>query len=113
MRDMTTSTNYPHIVKSGRDSAQLERLPRIRVAQILTDYLFQGWSADEICIQYPHLLPAEVHSAMAYYFDHSEEIESEIQADVELAEKWRNMTPPSPARLRLRAQGKLPSSGKQ
>jgi hypothetical protein len=110
---MTTTARYPHIARPSGLSARLERLPRIRVAQIVSDYLNQGWSADEICIQYPHLLPAEVHSAMAHYFDHADEIEKEIQADTELAEKWRSQTPPSPVLMRLRMQGKLPNSGKQ
>ena len=51
------------------------------------DYLTHGWSPDEICRQYPYLKPAEVHSAMAFYFDHQSEIDQEIQAEVQLAEQ--------------------------
>jgi hypothetical protein len=104
-KSVSTVISYPHIVKAPDFPARLERLPRIRVAQIVADYLFQGWSPDEICNQYPHLLPAEVHWAMAYYFDHSGEIEKEIQEDAELADRWRSRTPPS--LLQLRAKGLL------
>ncbi len=38
-------------------------MPRIRVAQIIMDYIFHGMSPEEICRQYPHLKPAEVHAA--------------------------------------------------
>ena len=54
------------------------RLPRIRVAQIVMDYLAYGWSVEEICRQHPYLTPAEAHAAMGYYFDHQAEIDSEI-----------------------------------
>ena len=108
---MTVAIRYPHIVKIEGSPARLERMPRIWVAQIVMDYLFQGWSPDEICNQYPHLGPAEVHSAMAYYFDHQAEIEKEIEDEVKLVEEWRKNTPPSPIMLRLRAQGLLPPSG--
>jgi len=107
---MTVTISYPHIVKPEGNPARLERLPRIRVSQIAMDYLFQGWSPDEICNQYPHLMPAEVHSAMAYYFDHQAEIEQEIEDEVKLVDEWRKKTPPSPIVLRLRSQGLLPPS---
>lgn len=105
---MTTAVSYPHIVKTEGKPARLERMSRIRVAQIVMDYLYQGWSPDEICNQYPHLKPVEVHSAMAYYFDHQEEIEKEIEDEIKLVEEWRKNTPPTPFVLRMRAKGLIP-----
>jgi uncharacterized protein (DUF433 family) len=98
---------YPHIEKLEGESARLLRIPRIRVAQIVIDYLNHGWSADEICIHYPHLKPAEVHSAMGYYFDHQAEIDSEIGEEQLLIEKSRKNSKPTPVELRLRKQGLL------
>src|SRR5947208_11661355 len=105
---MTVAANYPHIDKTGSDPAHLKRLPRIRVSQIVIDYLNHGWSADEICIHYPHLRLAEVHSAMAYYFDHQVEIESEIDNEQVIIEESRKKAKPTALELRLRAQGLLP-----
>jgi Protein of unknown function (DUF433) len=105
---MTVATTYPHIEKTGTDPARLKRLPRIRVSQIVTDYLNHGWSADEIVIHYPHLKLAEVHSAMAYYFDHQAEIDGEIDREQGLIEESRKQAAPTPVELRLRAQGLLP-----
>ena len=94
--------DYPHIHKVAGEPARLERLPRIRVAQIVADHLGYGWSAEEIVRHYPHLAPAEVHAALAYYFDHREEIDAELAA--ELAELDRAaQQPPSALRLRLLA----------
>lgn len=44
--------SYPHIEKSDNQPARLQRLPRIRVAQIVMDYLAYGWSVDEMCCQH-------------------------------------------------------------
>jgi len=61
---------------------------RIRVATILTCYR-QGMRVEEIVQQYPSLRPADVHDALAYAYDHLEEIESDLSADNEAVVKAR------------------------
>jgi Protein of unknown function (DUF433) len=75
--------DYPHIHKYPSEVARLERLPRVRVAQIIADHLGFGWSAEEIVRQHSHLLPAEVHAALGYYYDHPVEIDAELAAELE------------------------------
>lgn len=104
---MTAAIAYPHIVKENGESARLESHARVRVAQIVMDYLAHGWSVDEICHQYPHLQHAEVHAAMTYYFDHRDEIEGEIQTELKEIEQDRKLAKPSPFYLRMKAEGKL------
>ena len=55
---------------------------RVRVATVLTCYR-QGMRVEEIVQQYPHLKPADVHDALAYAYDHLEEIEADMAADDE------------------------------
>ncbi|MCA9099878.1 MAG: DUF433 domain-containing protein [Planctomycetales bacterium] len=55
---------------------------RIRVATILGCYR-QGMTVEEIVQQYAPLKPADVHDALAFAYDHLEEIESAIAADDE------------------------------
>ena len=102
---MLTTVAYPHIECVSGQTARLERLPRVRVAQIVMDYLAHGWSADEICRQYPHLHTAEVHAAMAYYFDHQAEIDAEIRVEWATAEQECRETPRSPFLQKLIAKG--------
>src|SRR5271165_1869932 len=107
MATMSTSIAYPHILKLAGESARLERLPRLRVSQIVADYLAHGWSPEEMCRQHPDLTLSEAHSAMAYYFDHQQEIDLELQAELEQSERDRRSAAPSDLVLRLRAQGRL------
>lgn len=59
---------------------------RIRVGVILGCYR-QGMSIEEIVQQYPALKPADVHDALAYAYDHLDEIEAFRAADNEAAVK--------------------------
>jgi uncharacterized protein (DUF433 family) len=104
---MGTSITYPHILKPLSEPARLERNPRLRVSQIVADYLAHGWSPEEMCRQHPDLTLSEAHSAMAYYFDHQQEIDSELAAELEQSESDRRSALPSKLLLRLRAEGRL------
>ena len=55
---------------------------RIRVGIILGCYR-QGMNVEEIVQQYPTLKPADVHDALAYAYDHLDEIEADLAADDE------------------------------
>ena len=61
---------------------------RIRVAIILGCYR-QGMSVEEIVQQYPGLKPSDVHDALAYAYDHLDEIEADIAASDEATVKAR------------------------
>lgn len=104
---MALRVTYPHIVKSGAEPARLARVPRVRVAQIVMDYLDRGWSPDEICRQYPYLRPAETYAAMTYYFDHQDEIDREIENEWQEAQRDRAEAVRSPFYRRLNADGRL------
>jgi uncharacterized protein (DUF433 family) len=61
---------------------------RIRVSIILGCYRM-GMSVEEIVQQYPNLRPADVHDALAFAYDHLEQIEADIAADDESVLKKR------------------------
>ncbi len=104
---MTSQVAYPHIKKPDGRPAHLQRLPRIRVAQIAMDYLAHGWSVEEMCRQHPYLRPSEAYAAMGYYFDCQEEIDSEIRSEWEQAQGVRAQILDSPFVVRMRARGLL------
>jgi uncharacterized protein (DUF433 family) len=61
---------------------------RIRVATILSCYRL-GMSIEEIVQQYASLKPADVHDALAYAYDHIDEIETDLAGDEEATVKAR------------------------
>jgi uncharacterized protein (DUF433 family) len=67
---------------------------RIRVGIILRCYR-QAMGVEEIVQQYPSLTPADVHDALAYAYDHLDEIEADLAADEETTVKARHAGGPS------------------
>lgn len=61
---------------------------RLRVATILASYR-QGMGIEEIVQQYPGLRPADVHDALAYAYDHMDEIDADLASDDEALVKAR------------------------
>ncbi len=74
---------------------------RITVDDVVVMHLRLGLSLPEIAGKYD-LSPAAVHAAMAYYYDHREEIERAIAADRAYAEAFQRDNP-SLLREKLRA----------
>ena len=58
---------------------------RIKVRHIVAEYEQQDLSPDEICDLHPGLTLAAVHSAIAYYYEHRDEILEAIRRDEEFA----------------------------
>jgi len=99
--------SYPHIEKDNQNSARLQRLPRIRIAQIVMDYITYGWSVEEICRQHLYLTLAETHAAMGYYFDNQEEIDQEIRQEWQQVQENITQAAKSPFYIRMKAKGLL------
>jgi uncharacterized protein (DUF433 family) len=104
---MTSEVIYPHIEKAEGQPARLQRVPRVRVAQIVMDYLAYGWSVEEMCRQHSYLRLSEAHAAMVYYFDRQDEIDSEIREEWEQAQQAKSQASPSPFFVRMKARGLL------
>lgn len=49
----------------------------------------------------------QIHSALAYYWDHQEEINQQIEDDFRYADKMRRAATESPLVTRLKAKGLL------
>lgn len=104
---MALELQYPHIEKLEGEPARLQRNPRVRVAQLVIDYLAYGWSPDEMCRQHSYLTPAEAHAAMAYYFDHQAEVDTEIRAELDAFDAAKSESTNSRVRQTLRLKGML------
>ncbi len=66
---------------------------RIRVADVYVWHELWRWSPPAILVQFPHLTPADIHAAMAYYWDHQDEIQGLLRRAAELEEEMRQKYP--------------------
>jgi uncharacterized protein (DUF433 family) len=66
---------------------------RVRVQDVVIWYEYQGMTPDEIVSHIPSITLADVDSALAYYFDHVQEIQEEILADREYADEFFRNNP--------------------
>ena len=78
-----------------------------KVIEVVMDKLAHGWSPEEIHFQHAHLSLAQIHAALAYYYDHQAEIDAQVQGSLQSYERAREEGADSPLRKRLRELGKL------
>ena len=84
---------------------------RIKVEHVATWHEKMGMTPAEIVAQYPTITLAQVHAALAYYYDHRDEIETDIREGDEFVEKLRAGQPSifEKARQRNAQDDSLPS----
>ena len=66
---------------------------RIRVQDIAIWHEMMGLSADEILYHHPSITLADVYAALAYYYDHLEEIRKDIRDSESFARELAAKTP--------------------
>jgi uncharacterized protein (DUF433 family) len=70
----------------GRPCLAGTRLAVSRVA----GWYHQGMSAEDIAREHPHLRPAQIHAALAYYFANQAEVDAEIAEEGEAFDRLRH-----------------------
>ncbi len=81
-------TNYEHVVLNEKKQLVIKGT-RIKLLQLVLDKIAYGWSPEELQFQHPELTLGQVYSGLAYYADHQEELEQQIQEQLEQIEKLR------------------------
>ena len=79
----------------------------MKVVELVTAQTIYGWSPEEIHFQHPYLSMSQIHSALAYYWDHKTDIDADIDRRFAYAEQLRHAAEPFPLAAKLRAQGRL------
>jgi uncharacterized protein (DUF433 family) len=102
-----TTVAYAHIETDSHGTPVVAGT-RTKVLEIALDRVAHGWAAEEIQRQHQHLSLGQIHSALAYYFDHQEEFDRQIALQLDQVEQNRLQAGPSVAAAKLRALGRLP-----
>ena len=96
----------PHIWVDGKGVAWVDDT-NTKVKEIALDLLAHGWTAQEIQAAHPHLTLAQIHSSLAYYYDHKDLLDRQIEEGLRLTEKIQSSMGDSPIKKRLEALGKI------
>ncbi len=91
---MTRATAYEHIV-TNKAGVPLIEGTTTKVIELVLDVLAYGWSPDELHFQHPHLTLGQIHSALAYYRDHKEVLDRDIECRAKHVEEIRREVGPS------------------
>jgi uncharacterized protein (DUF433 family) len=81
-------TRYEHVVVNE------DRVPEIagtalKVAELVIEQQAYGWSPEELHFQHPHLTLGQIHSALAYYWDHRADLDRDVQRRLERVDGLR------------------------
>lgn len=102
----TVSTS--HIWLDERGVAWIDDT-NIKVIEVAMDKRAHGATSEEMEFQhYGSLSLAQIHAALAYYYDHQKEFDEDIERQAKEYEGLRGQALDSPGRRRLQKQGKLP-----
>jgi len=99
---LAIKTNYEHIILE-------KNIPFIagtgtKVIELVLNSKAYGWSPEELHFQHPHLTLGQIYSALAYYWDHKEELENDIERRLNRVERIkRTIVAPTKLAHRLKA----------
>ena len=80
---------------------------KTKVIEVALDKVANGWSPEEIHFQHNYLSLAQIHAALAYYYEHQAEFDAEMKHQAQRAKDWAEAAKESPGRERLRRLGRL------
>ena len=58
---------------------------RTKVIEVALDKVAHGWSPEEIHFQHDYLSLAQIHAALAYYYEHQVEFDAEVSSQARRA----------------------------
>lgn len=101
---MIVETRYEHIILNEAN-VPLIAGTTMKVIELVLDYKAYGWSPEELHFQHSYLSLGQIYSALAYYWDHQEELDQDIERRLEMIEQVRHAVKPTPLEARLKAKG--------
>jgi len=74
-----------------------------KVKEIVLDKVAYGWSPEEMHFQHPHLSMAQIHAALAYYYENQDKLDDEIRRDLEEVDQLRSQSESPTLRSKLQS----------
>lgn len=102
---------YPHIVSTPGTCLGHPRIEgtRISVKMIAEEVVHLRMSPEEVLLSHPHLTMAQIHSALAYYWDHREEVEATMRESKIIEKELRAKFPSKLEAIRAQLRATQPN----
>ncbi len=101
---MPVETRYEHVgLNKTEDPVILGST--MKVVELVLAHLAYGWSPEELHFQFPHLTMGQIYSALAYYWDHREELDQDIEDRLSSVDQMRRSLGESPLVAKLKNEG--------
>jgi uncharacterized protein (DUF433 family) len=97
-------TRYEHVILNEAKSPIIAGT-NMKVVELVLERTAYGWSPEELHFQHPYLTLGQIYSALAYYWDHQEELDRDIERRLEFVDRVQRTMGPSPLVARLKAKG--------
>ena len=101
---MIVETRYEHIVLDA-DKVPMIAGTTMKVVELVLDHQAYGWSPEELQFQHPYLTLGQIYSALAYYWDHREALDQDIERRLQRVDQIRQKLPPPPLKQGLKSKG--------
>ena len=99
MKKAASDTQYKHVILR-EDGVPIVAEAGMRIEILVLEHHEYGWSPAELQFQHPHLSMGQIHSALAYYWDHKNEMDEEIEKGLEQVDKLRRLNEPHQQKLK-------------
>jgi uncharacterized protein (DUF433 family) len=97
-------TNYEHVALDANGVPVIAGT-NMKVIEIVLEKKAHGWSPEELYFQHPHLTLGQIYSALAYYWDHQEELDRDIERRLAFAKQVQKAQGQTPLAARLKSNG--------
>lgn len=100
----SVETKYEHVVLDEKGVASIAGT-NMKVIELVLEKSAYGWSPEELHFQHPYLSLGQIHSALAYYWDHQTELDEDIKYRLSIVEQTKQKMPPPGLLQQLKNKG--------
>jgi len=100
----SAKTKYEHVVLN-KDGSPIIAGTNMKVIELVLEKNAYGWSPEELHFQHPYLTLGQIYSTLAYYWDHRDELDRDIEKRAAFIKEIQQNSEQTPLVARLKAEG--------
>ena len=104
MSQTMEKTQYEHVI-IGEKQVPIIAGTNMKVIELVLEKTAYGWSPEELHFQHPYLSLGQIYSALAYYWDHREALDQDIEERLLNIDQIQKANEGTPLEDRLKSKG--------